>query len=138
MEFAMGIFTPKPPPRISREQLLGARPVRHPAVESTSDPATGEFSLKLPRRRTWWLNLLARFGDVPEYRLLTLDRVGSSVWNLCDGEHTVQDLVSRLADEHKLPTNQAEASMMTYLRLLSDRGLIALVLDSDDTAPLKK
>jgi hypothetical protein len=131
MEFAMGIFTPKPSPDVSREQLLAARPLRHPAIESTADPATGELTLKLPRRRTWWLNLFARFGAVGEFRLLTIDRVGSSVWNLCDGEHTVQDLVSRLADEHKLPVSQAEASMMTYLKQLSDRGLLALALDSD-------
>jgi len=127
----MGLFTPKSSPRISREQLLAARPLRHPAIESTPDPATGELSLKLPRRRTWWLDLLVRFGGIPEFRLLTLDRVGSSVWNLCDGEHTVQDLVSRLAEEHKLPMTQTEASVLAFLRQLSDRGLIALVLQSD-------
>ena len=129
----MGIFTRKSAPRITREQVMNTRPVRNPSIEVTRD-ARDEVSLRLPRRRVWWINLLARLGGIPAYRLLTLDRVGSSVWELCDGEHTVKELIARLAEEHKLSRKEAELSMVTYLRQLAERGVIVLAVESKDSA----
>jgi len=129
----MGIFRRKSAPRITREQVMNTRPIRNPAIEVTH-AENGEVSLKLPRRRVWWINLLARLGGVPEYRILTLDRVGSSVWELCDGEHTVRDLISLLASEHKLSRKEAELSMVSYLRQLAQRGVVALAVESKELA----
>ena len=74
----MGIFSRKSEPQITREQAMGAKPIRHPGLEATH-AENGEVSLKLPRRRGWWRDLLAKLGRIPEYRMLTLDRVGSRV-----------------------------------------------------------
>jgi len=114
--------------RITREQALAARPFRNPELEVEYNDA-GEIELKRPRRRTWWVNLLAKFGSVPEYQTLTLDKVGTAVWDLCDGEHTVRELIDRLADEHKLSRKEAEVSMVAYLRQLAQRGIIALAIE---------
>jgi len=129
----MGIFRRKRGigRRLTREQGLTGKPVRNPELEVERNDA-GEIELKLPRRRTWWLNLMAKLGSVPEYRTLTLDRIGSTVWDLCDGEHTVKDLIGRLADEHKLSRKEAEVSLVTYLRQLAQRGVIALAIDMQE------
>jgi len=66
---------------------------------------------------------------VPEFRTVTLDEVGTRVWDLCDGEHTVKDLIARVAEEHKLSRKEAEVSLVAYLRQLAARGLIALVVE---------
>jgi len=113
---------------ITREQALGARPVRNPELGVDRNDA-GEVELKRPRRRTWWVNLLAKVGTVPEYQTLTLDKVGSAVWDLCDGEHTVRELIEQLAEEHQLSRKEAEVSMVTYLRQLAQRGIIALAVE---------
>ena len=126
----MAIFRKERPPRISREQALGARPVRNPGLEP-SRAENGEVSLKIPRRKVWWVNWFAKFGSFPEYRLLILDTVGSRIWELCDGEHCVGDLVDTLAREHQLSRKEAEISMMTYLGRLAERGVIALVVQKE-------
>ncbi len=127
----MGIFRRRPAPRISREQALSARPLRNPELEAehTDD---GEVSLRIPRRKVWWLNVLAKLGSVPDYRTIALDRVGSSVWDLCDGEHTVKELIGTLAQKHQLARKEAELSMVTYLRQLAERGIIVLVVEEEE------
>ena len=112
---------------------MNARPVRHPQLEATR-AANGEISLKLPRRKVWWLNALARLGRISEYRMLTLDKVGSWVWDLCDGEHSVKDLVAMLAEKHQLSRKEAEVSMVAYLRTLAQRGLVALAVEQKPQA----
>lgn len=107
---------------------MSARPVRNPNLDATRDEH-GEISLKIPRRKVWWVNWVARFGGVPEFRIVTLDKVGSRVWDLCDGANTVRDLVAKVAEEHKLSRKEAEVSLVTYLRQLAGRGLIALMVE---------
>ena len=126
----MGIFSRQSTPQITREQAMNAKPIRHPELEATR-AVNGEVSIKIPRRKTWWLNLLAKMGGFPEYRILTLDRVGSWVWDLCDGQHTVKELVARLAEEHQLSRKEAEVSMVTYLRQLVQRNLVALAIEKN-------
>ena len=117
--------------RITREQAMAARPVRNPELEVSRNDE-GEVELKRPRRRTWWVNLMAKLGSAPEYQVLTLDRVGSAVWELCDGEHTVHELIAQLAEEHQLSRKEAEVSMVTYLRQLAQRGVIALAIETEE------
>ena len=126
----MAIFSRKKPPPITREQVLDTRPMRNPQLEATRTE-DDEVAIKIPRRKTWWVNLFAKLGRVPEYRVLTLDRVGTSVWDMCDGEHTVRDLVLRLAGEHQLSRKEAELSMVTYLRQLAERGVVMLVVEEE-------
>ncbi len=126
----MGFFKREHPLQITREQAMSARPVRHPAIEATRDEK-GEISLKIPRRKTWFVNLLARFGGIPEHRIVTLDAVGTGVWDLCDGRHSVKDLIATVAEQHKLSRKEAEVSLVTYLRQLAARGLIALEVEEE-------
>jgi len=127
----MGIFRRKSPPQVTREQAMNGRPVRNSELDVTRNDA-GEVSIRIPRRRTWWVNLVAKVGSVPEYHTLTLDRVGTSVWDLCDGSHTVKELIARLAAEHQLSRKEAELSMITYLRQLAQRGVIGIAVERED------
>ena len=126
----MGLFRRKPTPQITREQALAARPLRNPELEVTYTD-DGEVSIRIPRRKVWWLNALAKLGRLPEYRIITLDAVGTSVWDLCDGENTVKELIGTLAQEHQLSRKEAELSMVTYLRQLAERGVVMLVVDEE-------
>jgi hypothetical protein len=110
--------------------VLSARPVRNARLDA-SRSADGEVTLKLPRRRTWWVNLVARLAKAPDYRLLTLDRIGAWVWERCDGEHTVRTLVEQAAAEYKLSRKEAELSMMTYLGQLAQRGVIVMTAEQE-------
>lgn len=88
----------------------------------------GEVMLSIPRRRSWWINLVARVFYVPTKRTVVLDAIGSQVWNLCDGQKTVENVITSLRKEHKLEQKEAEVSTLTYLKQLAEKGLIGFAV----------
>ena len=126
----MGFFRRKATSRITRDQAMEGKPFRNPSIESVTEE-DGEISLKIPRRRTWWINLLAKWGRIPDHRVIALDEIGTGVWENCDGEHSVKDLIALHAQKYQLSRKEAELSMIAYLRQLAQRGIIVLVIDEE-------
>ncbi len=121
-------------PRLTREQALQACPIRNPSLKwRESDDE--EVTVTLPRREDWVGKLLAFCFYVPESRPLTLDVVGSYVWHMCDGDHTVADMACQLAQEHKLHPKEAEVSLTTFLRDLGKRGMIVFAVPREFLEP---
>jgi hypothetical protein len=115
---------PKP---LSREQSLGSIPVRNELIEA-EETDDGTVRLTIPRRDDWWVRAAARFFYVPKQRRVTLDEIGSFVWALCDGQHTVRDIIRALAARYKLHRKEAEVSVVAYLRTLAKRRLVAIAV----------
>lgn len=69
---------------------------------------------------------MARLFRLPDEKRLQLDRVGSGVWELCDGFHDVQSILDYVQRRHKLTRREAEVSVSTYLKILAERRLIGL------------
>jgi hypothetical protein len=56
----------------------------------------------------------------------TLNEVGSRVWALCDGSHTVAQVVSQVCDEFDAPPADVEADVVELVdQLTSEKLLIA-------------
>lgn len=112
---------------LSREQAMQAWPVRNPALKSrVSDD--GLATIELPRRKDAVGSALGFLFSVPESKPVQLDEVGSFVWNLCDGDHTVSDIIAALIDEYKLNRREVEVSLNQYLQQLAQRGIIAFAV----------
>lgn len=122
----MPLFRKKPPP-LPRRELLRAKPVRNEKLtcEENSD---GEIVLGIPRKKTWWIDTLSRLFYVPSRRTVVLDRIGSFLWGLCDGQNTVEHVISTIRNEYKLERKEAEVSTLTYLKQLTEKGLIGLAV----------
>lgn len=122
----MPLFRKKPPP-LPRRELLRAKPVRNEKLtcEENSD---GEIVLGIPRRKTWWINTMSRMFYVPSRRTVVLDPIGSFLWGLCDGQNTVDHVISTIRTEYKLERKEAEVSTLTYLKQLTEKGLIGLAV----------
>jgi hypothetical protein len=60
-------------------------------------------------------------------RAISLDRLGSEVWQACDGRRTVQEIVDLFAAAHDLTFHEARLSVTAFLRLLTRRGLVVVV-----------
>lgn len=116
--------------KVSRSQVLGARPIRNPVVEwarETRDEARPNVALlKVPRRRDRWGNFVAKVFKLPDFRKLELDEIGSDVWEMCDGTQNVEALTRAICARYHLNRRQGEASVTAYLRMLAERRLIAL------------
>jgi len=65
--------------------------------------------------------------------VLELDAIGSMVWQLCDGQHVVGDVVEHLMRRFQISYREAELSATNYLHQLTDRGL--LVVESPGNQP---
>ena len=121
-------------PRLSRRQALQARPIRNPHL-GTKRSERDELVLVVPRRQDWVGRLLSLIFIVPKERGIVLDTVGEDIWALCDGEHTVEDLVRQVGEKYKLNPKEAEVSLTDYLRQLGKRNLIGLALPQQPSEP---
>ncbi|AQL44683.1 hypothetical protein BV210_18160 (plasmid) [Halorientalis sp. IM1011] len=65
------------------------------------------------------------FGTDRE-RELTLDPVGSTVWQHCDGDHTVAEIASIVADEHDPErVEPVDETLSYFLVQLDERDLLS-------------
>jgi len=109
-------------------QMLEARPVRNSAAEVLSEEAdTLSIEVKMKKPRPLFPPL-SWFVRPKTTRTIRLDRLGSQVWELCDGERTVEEVVDEFARRYRLTFHEARASVTAYLRLLVQRGVLAMAM----------
>ncbi|MCD6510839.1 MAG: PqqD family protein [Thermoprotei archaeon] len=111
---------------IPRPILLKSKPVRNPYVKWEKYPS-GEIAILVKHKEGLASKFLSLFVRVPEHRKIALDKVGSFVWELCDGNHTVSEIIDKLVDKYKLKRREAEVALMAYLQQLIKRRLIGLI-----------
>ena len=126
----MRLFKKKPQgPRISRSEALDRIPVKSRQI-SQNQLETGEVVISYPVTvRPLFAGLARRLGGQEvqtQMKKLQLDELGTSVWNLVDGNRSVRQLVKMFAETHRLETREAEVSVTQFMRELGRRGLIAM------------
>ncbi|MBC7326588.1 PqqD family protein [bacterium] len=121
----------KKAPSFSKKEALNTLPIRNPYIEweTTED---GEVILKVPRRKDWLGKFLAFVFAPPEVRQISLDKIGSEVWNLSDGQHTFDDIVRIVSKNYKLTRREAEVGVAAFLRELGKRKLIVLAVRKEE------
>jgi hypothetical protein len=68
---------------------------------------------------------MARWLRPPKERYVELDEVGGFVWDLCDGNHTVESIVQKTSRQYKMNRREAEVSVTMFLQMLHERNFIA-------------
>jgi phage terminase large subunit-like protein len=124
-----------PPPGITRQDAMRVYPTRNPNLEWQLDEE-GVVTATLKRPKDLRNRVVGAFLMLPEARKLKLDEVGTFIWNLCDGEHTVADLVGAMAENYKLSRREVEVSLTEFLRMLAKRGMIVVAVPQDIIASL--
>lgn len=114
-------------PILTRDQALRARPVRNPLLEWEKSE-DGEIRLLIPRRKDLLGRALCRMFRAPEHKEIVLDEVGSEIWELCDGERSVDAIVAATGKRHKITRRECETSVSMYLKMLGDRKLLGFQL----------
>ncbi len=110
--------------RPTRTEALAALPVRNDLIRWFKED--GEANLFIPRKKGRFGDLVGRVFRLPDDKQLVLDRVGSGVWELCDGFHSVERILDYVQRRHKLTRREAEVSVGTYLKILAERNLIGI------------
>ncbi len=116
---------------LDRERSLSAKPAlnRRVRMERGED---GSVILRIPRRDTAMMRTVSRFFRLPPYKPVALDELGSFVIELCDGTHTVRDIVDKFAERFKLNHREAEVSIGSFMRTLAGRSIIGLLIEDAD------
>jgi hypothetical protein len=112
--------------RGNREAVLRLLPLRNSVIE-WQENAQGEAELTIPYRKDRWARVVAFVVQLPEARKVQLDEVGTFVWNLCDGQHSVEAIVRAMIKEYKMNRAEVEASVARYLQMLAERRFVGFV-----------
>ncbi len=120
----------QPSPQITRHQALAIKPLRNPNLEWQYNEE-GYVVAMLTRRGGATGKLINFFIAVPEERPVVLDEVGTFVWKMCNGEHSIEQIGEALSDEYKLTRREVEVSLNEYLRMLAKRGMILVAVPQE-------
>lgn len=107
--------------------LLDTIPVRcdHITTEWEGDCAVIAF----PRFKYEWMRrVLLPKGMSPDIRV-RLEENGTAVWNLIDGQRTVQEIIALLA-EHFPPEEDYASRITTYVMQLQKDGFVKLRIEN--------
>jgi len=130
--------------QVPRSIFLKAKPVRNPALTWEKDKKTKEVTITVPLRPASQASKTKKgildkiFPPEPEKKIIKLDRVGSIVWELCDGERTIGDIANYLVEKYKIMPEEAEISLNAYFNQLSGRGLIGFILPEELKKQMKE
>jgi len=112
--------------------MLMARPVRNAAAD-VAWTEEDELAIRVTVRRPRWLvGPLAWIVPHKGVRTVRLDRLGAQVWELCDGENRVEDVVDVFAERYALTFHEARVAVTGYLQSLVQRGALAVALPDED------
>jgi hypothetical protein len=117
------------PRKLDRQSVMTARPEQMPFVHR-ADQDDGGLKITVKLKANRFARFLGGGGEVE--RTFHLDTLGREVYEACNGETSVQEVVRAFAKRHKLSIGEAEVSVTTYLKTLVARALIGMVVDKSD------
>ena len=121
--------------QVNWRRMLAAKPVRNQAAEVARQD-DGLVRIAVRKRRPGFLVPPLAWIIRPRLsRRYYLDRLGTSVWELCDGQRTVEAVVDEFARRYRLSFHEARVAVTGYLRDLVHRGVLALVLAGKEIEP---
>ncbi len=124
------MFRKKTPlPVIPRAEALNMVPVRNEAVEE--EPISGGLvRLGYPLAIKPWFGRLAEtvgmWDKRPMIKRIELDELGTFVWRLIDGEHSVRQLAEAFTAHYEVPPREAELAVTSFIKTIGQRGIIGL------------
>ncbi len=120
---------------ISRQQTMSSQPMQNPNVRS--EQRRNGLLLRLPLDKKPKTSKLAmavfRLPDQP-HRKISLDSIGSGIWELCNQKNTVADIIESTRQRYKFSHKEALISVTTFLKQLGGKGLVAFVVPKSDEA----
>ena len=112
---------------MDRTQVMKSFPVRNQLITWEIDDK-GEASLVVPQKDKLWVRLASRLFMLPNKRVIVLDSIGTYVWQMCDGKHTISQIIKRVQKHYQLTRKEAETSLFTFMQQLGKRNYIGFAI----------
>jgi hypothetical protein len=82
----------------------------------------GKVTITESRQEETWLAKLLSKGLEPGHNHIALDEVGSLVWSLCDGEHTVRQIAEAIAERFGDDYDPDSKRLAVFMLTMKQRG----------------
>lgn len=111
----------------AEEALLDAWPAANGAVRA--EHRGDALVLWVPIHRPWWLRgPLSWLLPLRREKGIALDELGREVWNACDGNRRLEDIIESFAERHQIRFHEARLCVLAFLRSLMERNLVVLAV----------
>jgi hypothetical protein len=114
--------------------MLNSRPARNEAL-AWDENDDGEVVVKVERQETLRVRLLSKIFYIPRERKITLDEVGTEVWQMCNGKTSVAQMIERLGKKYQLNRKEAEVSLLSYLKTLGQKRFVGFLIEGEKGKP---
>lgn len=115
---------------LTRKQSLQSIPV--PARILRREPTDDDgLRITVELHTPKWQRVILRAAETLQ-RTFELDAFGREVLDLCDGRRTVRQIAERFAQAHQLEHHQAHLAVMTFLKTLIARRIIAIAIPPEE------
>ncbi len=126
--------------RIDPDKLRKAKPLKNPSVtQEITEEGALLLIAPLTQQGRGIVGALAKWLKAPDQKKFELEPVGAFVWNLCDGRTTFEGISKKLREQFKMNRLEADAALLAFLQMLSQRRLITLMVGKTRNAnPVQK
>ncbi len=115
-------------PRLSLDQTLAAKPMRLvEAVATEREDGGVNLKVSLRQMRFGWLLKMPEGAS----KTFELDEMGRLVWESCDGKTSVQQVIRKLSKRYNLNLREAQVATITFLNMLTKKGLVGMAVKKD-------
>ena len=114
-------------PSQSTRRLLDAKPLRLFDAQPQRTPA-GQWRLTVPLKHSSWMTRLVR-KPTRATKTFELDDLGRCVWESCDGNTAVRDIITTLAERHRLNVREVKVATLAFLKTLVQKGLVGIPVE---------
>ena len=118
-------------PDVDRSKVLKAFPLRNQLITWEIDDKE-EASLVIPQKDKRWVKWTSKLFMLPDKRVVVLDSIGAYVWQMCDGKHTISQIIKALQKKHQLTRKEAETSLFTFIQTLGKRNFIQFAIPQEE------
>jgi hypothetical protein len=111
--------------KVPYKKFMQAKPIRNDKVE-WDRTSTDSLRLYLPYKKTQMMVFMSRFIDIPDERSFKFNPMGSMVWELCDGNKTVEEIRDTIIQRTRGNEKDMEKRLFKFLNRLMKNELITL------------
>lgn len=108
--------------------MLEATPLRNAAARVELGTGDGVRVFVKRAKPAYWVPPISWIVPLKPERVVMLDRVGTAVWRLCDGQRTVRAVVDEFAVTYRLTFHEARTAVSEYIGMLIQRGILAIAM----------
>ncbi len=124
------IFEKEPTDDTGWMPMLQATPMKNEAAKQERRYDVDSLLISVRRKRPRFLiPPISWFIRINRNHRFQLDKMGMWVWDLCDGDRNVEEIIDNFSVRFKLTFHEARVSVTSYVKDLTERGALVLIVE---------